>query len=148
MWMFSSRQADFKRSEVKLWLGWEVRGDPISGDYTPDEMTSAELWSIWRSQYPDDRLDIYWRVRGDNVAEAAPFSEGNREHFLTFFTWPVDPEGTPLRWTDLPVADKFWDADHADKGGFIQQHSGWKPSPFQQQMDVTLLERILSGSES
>jgi hypothetical protein len=34
------------------------------------------------------------------------------------------------------------------KGGFIQEYSGWKPSPFQQEMDVALLERVLNISAS
>jgi hypothetical protein len=147
MWKFSSRRAGFERTGVELSLAWEVHGDPVSDNYTPDEASAAELWSIWRDQYPGDRVGISWFVRGDNVAEFAPFSGVTGSDFLAYFTWPVDAEGTPLRWTDLPVIDKLWDADHTDKGGFIQQHSGWKPSPFQQEMDVALIERVLSGAE-
>jgi hypothetical protein len=147
MWTFSSRRSDFEQT-VDLRLAWEVTGDPVSDYYTPEESSAAELWSIWRGQYPEDRLDIAWFVRGDNVAEFAPRAGlgASGDDFLTYFTWPVDTDGNLLRWTDLPVEDKLWNSVGANKGGFIQEHSGWKPSPFQQQMDVAVIERILGGS--
>lgn len=52
--------------------------------------------------------------------------------FLTFFTWPVDPNtGNSLNWLTLSVVDKLWNSKRADKGGFIQGATGWKPAIFQ-----------------
>jgi hypothetical protein len=36
--------------------------------------------------------------------------------------------GERLNLLTLPVVDKLWDHTHADKGGFIQSATGWKPS--------------------
>lgn len=145
MWTFLSRRSGFEK-EIELTLYWEVHGDPISDDYLPEEVSAAELWSMWRRRYPDEKLRISWFVEGDGTFEAAPHSGLGSSDFLSYFTWPVDGDGNPLRWTDLPVVDKLWNAKRASKGGFIQQYSGWKPSPFQQEMDVAMLERVLNGS--
>lgn len=139
---FSSRRADFTRT-IELQLYWEVHGDPVSDDYTPVETPAAELWAAWRRQYPGDKLRIYWSVQGDGLFEAAPHSGSGDSDFLTYFTWPEDAEGNRLRWTDLPVVDKLWNPQSAEKGGFIQEFTGWKPSPFQQEMDVEMIERVL-----
>jgi hypothetical protein len=143
-WSITAKASGVEFS-TELRLGWEVLGDPVSDDYTPDEISAAELWSIWRRQYKDERLEIFWLVHGDGIAEFAPFiGQGvGGEDFLSFFSWPVDSEGTRLRWTDLPVEDKLWNPERADKGGFIQEYTGWKPSAFQREMDVALIERIV-----
>jgi len=45
---------------------------------------------------------------------------------------PVNAKtGEPLNWFALPVVDKRWNTRRADKGGFIQEHTGWKPSVLQ-----------------
>lgn len=147
MWTFSSRRGGIERTS-DLCLRWEVHGDPVSDDYTPEEASASELWSIWRRQYPGERLPIHWFVEGDGTLEGAPHSELGGSDFLTHYTWPVNAEGEALRWTDLRVVDKLWNPQSAAKGGFIQEYSGWKPSPFQQEMDVALLERVLKISAS
>ena len=46
--------------------------------------------------------------------------------------WPVDAEtGDELDWLALPVVDKLWNSKRGDKGGFIQEATGWKPSILQ-----------------
>jgi hypothetical protein len=106
---------------------------------------------MWRRQYPDDSAAIHWSVVGEHIgSEFAPFVERaiSNENFLTFYTWPVDEAGNRLRWFDLPVLDKLWREGDTETGGFIQEFTGWKPSPFQQQMDVALIERIATGRTS
>ncbi|AGJ59507.1 MULTISPECIES: hypothetical protein [Streptomyces] len=44
--------------------------------------------------------------------------------------------GEQLNWLRLPVVDQGWHATADDRGGFIQQATGWKPSPLQPTMDV------------
>ena len=39
--------------------------------------------------------------------------------------------GEELNWLTLPVVDKLWNRKRADKGGFIQEATGWKPAIFQ-----------------
>ena len=54
------------------------------------------------------------------------------EDFLTFFTHPVNSvSGKPLNWLTLTVVDKLWNSKSANKGGFIQQATGWKPAILQ-----------------
>lgn len=62
------------------------------------------------------------------------------EHFLTHFTHPVHVvTGERLNWLRLPVRDTAWNATKADRGGFIQEVTGWKPSPLQSTMNVRQL---------
>jgi hypothetical protein len=69
--------------------------------------------------------------------------------FLKFFSWPNDAEtGERLRWSALPVIDKVWRdhslpvGPHAEKGGFIQEATGWKPSPYQPYINAWHLARL------
>jgi hypothetical protein len=100
---------------------------------------------VWLRKYPEPIKSIYWSVIepvGVGVTETAPFQPRYDEDFLTFFQWPTEVNtGVPLQWTRLPVIDKLWNDDTADKGGFIQEVTGWKPSPFQTQVDTLLLAR-------
>lgn len=89
-------------------------------------------------------MEILWFVfspDGEGIFEAAPFSRSDPEQrdFLMYFSWPEDENGDRLRWTSLPVRDKLRRPDHADKGGFIQELTGWKPSPLQRLADVDRL---------
>lgn len=75
----------------------------------------------------------------------APFSSniGGHNHFLTHFTWPVNSVGgEPVNRVRLPVRDKLWNRDHCDKGGFIQELTGWKSSPFQSSFDAEKIARM------
>lgn len=133
-WTYRSRRSDFTRTEP-LELLWEVVGDPISDSYTPDEVSAHELFGIWFRKYGAENgglLHIYWTV--SPVMETAPlqvepFGEPN---FGTYWSEPVNTAtGDPINWMTLPVVDKLWNAQRADKGGFIQEATGWKPSPLQ-----------------
>jgi len=119
---------------------WEVDLDPISDDYTPDDTDAAELLRIWASQvrehHPDELIPIYWFVASPDQAkfEQMPFQHHRllAEDFLSFNTWPTESKtGQPLNWLTLPVVDKQWNKKHSDKGGFIQEATGWKPSILQ-----------------
>ncbi|MFG1892644.1 hypothetical protein ACGFIP_01295 [Micromonospora zamorensis] len=150
-WTFTS-QGGHTRT-VPLHLYWELDGDPITDDWIPAEITAAELWENWLDRYVNQptrprptpcAVTIYWSVQGPGISETAPFQDwtgrGLRrepENFLSFYTWPTDPKTDErLQWTRLPVVDKLWRARRADKGGFIQEHTGWKPSPLQATVDI------------
>jgi hypothetical protein len=146
-WHFKSKSSGVDYA-IELALRWEVSGDPITDDYSPDEIDASEIWAMWRQQYPEDSAEVHWLVVGEHIgAEFVPFVDRafSDENFLTFYTWPVDEDGNRLRWLDLPVLDKLWREGDAEKGGFIQEFTGWKPSPFQQHMDVALIEKITTG---
>ena len=127
-----------------LWLYWEARNDFITDDYAPETATPAELWSAWRNHLETAGawaeplgapwVDIYWGVRGEAKAERAPFQAANADqpHFLSYYSWPVaEDSGEALNFLRLPVVDKLWRVGEPDKGGFIQEHTGWKPSAYQ-----------------
>lgn len=152
-WIFSERRYGYTRS-VPLELRWEVSCDPISDDWLPAEISAEELWTLWVDRYgdewPDGIAPIYWSVRSSvprsGVFETAPgirqLRYPNRmvDNFLTYFTWPVNARtGEKLRWTELPVTDKRWNAERGDKGGFIQEATSWKPSAFQMSLDVGVI---------
>jgi hypothetical protein len=145
-WTWKNRQGGDLTHTGDLELYWEVNGDPISDDFTPDDMSAVDLLEMWaKNYYPNPKVEaiygpgmvnIYWSVEG----ETAPFGNDPEvfvEHFLTFYTWPTHVEtGERVNFNRLPVRDKQWGPGGMDKGGFIQEATGWKPSPFQPVMHV------------
>jgi len=143
-WRVRDRRCDHE------WVGplvarWEAHLDPMSDDYTPTEIDAFELFRRWSGQvrqlHPDEMIPIFWFVEcpGEGKFELMPFqyihtvmSDTPLEDFLTFYSWPVDSEtGKPVNWLTLPVVDKRWNGNSADKGGFIQEATGWKPAILQ-----------------
>jgi hypothetical protein len=122
---------------------WDVAGDWMSDDYTPDEADAETLFRRWSKrameEFPSGLVPINWYVSCDEQIkfEAMPFQyreegERPRDDFLTYYEWPVHPvTGERLNWFTLPVEDKLWNDRRADKGGFIQELTGWKPSILQ-----------------
>ena len=155
-WAFRSLRSDFEHI-VQLALHWEPVGSPMSDDYTPAEADAHELWRMWVNQhgakcheekpeiYAPWHVPIYWfvtSVGAGGTFEAAPHQTLPddflaREHFLTHFTHPAHViTGEPVNWLRLPVLNHGWNAKQVNKGGFIQEATGWKPSPLQPVMDV------------
>jgi hypothetical protein len=106
MWQFGNRQNGHERI-ADLRLGWELPGDPITDNYTPDEIDAAALWSQWYKRYVEDDE-------------------------------PRIPESKTSFWHAEPDV-------RADKGGFIQEHTGWKPSPLQPVVYVPALRDAIRG---
>jgi hypothetical protein len=159
-------QVGFKRpgTDSPHWTGrleavWEVAFDPISDDYRTDEISAAELFGQWASQvrkrYPDLLIPIDWYINGPDNAkfESAPFQhqrpDSSKENFLSFYDWPVDPTtGERLNWFLVSVVDKGWNrfalqGGSITKGGFIQEHTGWKPSMLQPHVYLPSLEKAI-----
>lgn len=124
---------------------WEVHLDPMSDNYTPFEISAEDLLQQWavdaRSDFPDELIPIHWFAEspGQGKFQQMPFQfnhlkkvDPQPEDFLSFYRWPVDSRtDEPLNWLTLPVVDKYWSAERATKGGFIQEATGWKPSILQ-----------------
>ncbi len=142
VWRVSSLHSDYEWEGV-LVAYWEAELDPISDDYTPRESDARELFHMWekrvREKYLNGLVPIHWFVecREQGKFNCMPFQfnhfpQYSLEDFLFFFTWPVSSAtGGRLNWLTLPVADKLWNSRRADKGGFIQQATGWKPAILQ-----------------
>lgn len=109
-------------------------------------MSARELRRIWRERYPIDEhaearwgvraVRILWLIAGDAAYERAPHAVNISGHgtdtLVDHFTMPIEvATGGPIQWTRLPVEDKLWRDKRYDKGGFIQEATGWKSSPLQ-----------------
>jgi hypothetical protein len=150
LWTFASRRSGFEHTSP-LSLVWEVHGDPISDNWDPAEISARELFALWLERYyPEPASEalcgsgmvaIHWFVRSRAGIEIAPFqataskldgTASQSEDFLTHFTEPFNANSSePVNWIRLPVIDKLWREGRGDKGGFIQEATGWKPSPLQ-----------------
>lgn len=129
---------------------WEVALDPVSDDYTPAEISADDLLRRWldqvRPKYENGLVPIYWFVESPDhgVFEHMPFQFPHviGEDFLARYSWPVAPgTGERLNWLTLPVVDKLWNRQRANKGGFIQESTGWKPSVLQPYVYLDILTR-------
>ncbi|OAN29120.1 hypothetical protein A4X17_05970 [Plantibacter sp. H53] len=139
------------QKEVRLGLHWWADGDSVSDDYTSDD-SPEEILGVWLAQLSDDVVHISWSVQvweSDDdrhwSTEPAPrFSQGNfgrngADSFETHYRPPQNlSSDEPINWNRLPVVDKLW-TERGDKGGFLQEVTGWKPSPFQTHVDTRLV---------
>lgn len=149
-WQYFNRRHDFSRTTPMDYY-WELNGSPCSDDYDSSEITAYEMWDIWYQRVKDGDYSvekgstfvrILWLV--EPAGEFAPFQDSPwlEEDFLTFFTWPTNPiTGEEINWHRVPVTDLRWTPEVANKGGFIQEATGWKPSPLQPTVDVQMLAR-------
>lgn len=160
-WTFQARGTSYNQT-VELALLPELDGDHLTDEYVPADITAPELWAMWVKKFadaqhkarPDDydpgEVRIHWTVttpsRG-NVFELAPHSYDTRaartspytphDNFGTIYNPPVHAvTGEPMNWLRLPVLDRGWNDTVGNKGGFIQEVTGWKPSPLQPTVDV------------
>lgn len=160
LWRFRSKASghEFTR-ELALYA--EPGGSTLSDDYMPEEISATDLWTQWVTGYaekyhaedPDrygpGQVPVYWSVttpemRG--IFELAPFQRERpdfpSEDFLTHYTVPLHAAtGEAINWLRVPVLDFGWNQKRADKGGFIQEATGWKPSPLQAVMDFARIGR-------
>lgn len=143
VWNFNSVYgADSNRVRHPLTLGWFLDGEALSDNYTPDDKSAEELFRMWLAKVDTTGdLPIHWWL--PDLGELAPFQDAEgHDSFFDFYDWPVhSDDGTRLNWLTLPVQDKHWNRNATDKGGFIQEATGWKPSAFQRTVHLpTLLQ--------
>jgi hypothetical protein len=145
-WNYIGRYGNQRHGTLSL--VWQLTGDSFSDDYLPEDIDAVSLLRRWVERYyPDETSErmygpgmvrISWWLRGSDGTgiERAPFSpdtygEPDREDFLGFYSWPEDDQGRWCNFYTLPVEDRLWRRGRADKGGFVQEATGWKPSPMQ-----------------
>lgn len=150
-WSFTTRRGSYTQT-AELVLYPEPDGSAMSDDYLPEDTSALELWRKWTMQYavtyhrryPEKyrlgEVPIYWTITQPSfsgIFEAAPHAPNvMSEDFLTHYTHPVHTvTGERLNWLRLRVMDRAWNETAADKGGFIQEATGWKPSPLQPTMN-------------
>ncbi|MBI4307984.1 MAG: hypothetical protein HY684_04185 [Chloroflexi bacterium] len=155
MWKFMHRKLGHEHT-AQFEAVWEVALDPISDEYVPEEISAHDLFDRWakrvREKYADGLIPIHWFVNVEGTVktfEGFPFAfdhlpQYKKEDFLSFFTWPEDARtGEPLNWLTVPVVDKLWHHGRANKGGFIQEATGWKPAILQPHVYLPALERAV-----
>ena len=156
-WTFTNLRYGGERSD-DLALSWEAASDFITDDYTPDEIDAADLLQQWLSVVASldpagdlgpEWVPIVWAVSGRSTGtyESAPFAikhyaPQDSPDFLTYYSWPRDDQGERLNWLTLPVEDKLWRPGRGDKGGFIQEVTGWKPAPLQPYLHVSMFNAL------
>ncbi len=156
-WRYRSRRYSDVEKVGDLDLTWELSRDWITDDFTPDQISAEDLlerWLVWvweARPFDEDlgvpHVPIRWSVRGEDSAtfEAAPpirpFGvHARRDHFLTIYTHPEDEQTEePVNWLRLPVRDKLWRPGSGDKGGFVQEATGFKPHALQPALDLRVL---------
>ncbi|WP_331756476.1 hypothetical protein [Streptomyces microflavus] len=145
---------DYSPDEVgahDLWKRWvDQHADALHKEW-PDQYRPGEVHITWgitgpdrnavseyaphARRYPEPRLSP-----AEEKAYRTMFGEDGgkfQEDFLTHFTHPVHAvTGERINWLRLPVLDSGWNTTRANQGGFIQELTGWKPSPLQPTMDV------------
>lgn len=152
-WRYGTPGGSEKIGELEL--VWELHGDPLSDDYLPEEISADELlerWLTWiweKKAFHRDlgvpHVPIAWFVHGESEATfegVPPIDPLDRDdhHFGTFYTHPTEEHGgESLNWLRLPVRDKLWRPGRSDKGGFIQEATGFKPSALQPALDLRVL---------
>lgn len=136
-------------SASELWRIWVDKAANQAHERHPHVYRPGEVTILWTVTTPDVM----------NVFEAAPYTRPlpqdpedlqlmemlgpvEEEDFLTYFTTPRHAEtGELINWLRLPVLDRGWNDSAPDKGGFIQEVTGWKPAPLQPTMDVVQIGR-------
>lgn len=123
---------------------WEVALDPISDHFTPNDISAEALFQLWveevQRKYTDGLIPIRWFIRGKGITEFFPYQFCSSEkNFLDYWTHPVDTNGKLLNFLKLQVRDKLWNKQRCNKGGFIQQAIGWKPSVLQHAIYLPIL---------
>lgn len=154
VWTFKGRKVSWER-RISLTAIWEVASSAMSDNFTPEETPAHELFTLWAArvgeEHPDGLIPIYWSVEGPEGfgTEEMPFQPHQSlsdEDFLTHYTWPENAEtGEPLNWFTLPVLDEEWNPGRSNKGGFIQEATGWKPSVLQPHVYLPALEGAQRG---
>jgi hypothetical protein len=109
-WRSRNHRHDFEW-EGPLVAYWEAELDPISDDYTPDEIPAIDLLKLWGKRvgekHADGLIPVHWFIES---REAAKFNCTPRaftydhfhgkfqiEDFFTFFSWPEHViTGNPL----------------------------------------------------
>lgn len=151
-WRFISPRGTEKIGTLSLY--WELPNDWISDDDTPETAEARELLERWLRWLWDAKpfseelgvphVPINWSVDGQDSAtyEKAPsiVPYDRAETFATIYTHPENEQTEePINWLRVPVKDKLWRPGRGDKGGFIQEVTGFKPAALQPTFDLRVL---------
>jgi hypothetical protein len=102
----------------------------MSDDYAPTEISATDLLARWalavRRVYSNGLVPIYWFVEGPGRGKL---------------------ERMPFQYNHLKAAGAApEDSNGADKGGFIQEATGWKPAILQAFVHLQTLVATRDGT--
>jgi len=153
-WTFTFQPGGYERSAT-LYLYGELDCSAMVDEYyeLDGEGQLAAYVEYLEEHHPEwlaaDAVPIIWLVRGEEIAEHAPFQSGEygpegkwgwRENFLTEFTWPRDARtGELLDWFKLPV--------RIDRFPEFAQALDWLPSALQPTCPLRSILASRSGIE-
>lgn len=138
-----------------LYAGYEIRYEALSDDYDSAETPAWVVYDRWRDwartreeHYPLG-VRINWYVAGcatfddhPTAHDHFPDSDGSYK-WTHYFHAPKRIDGKPFNWSDLPIEVKRWHPGFScTKGGFIEEHTGFRPSPLQPFVTLEQLERL------
>jgi hypothetical protein len=148
--------------EGSIEIDWELDlSSTMSENYTLDNISAHDLFREWSDEvekkYPNGLIPISWFVQVNgpdlDICEQMPFQfedtpDEKRGNFLAFYTQPINSvTKTSLKWWAMPVKDKYWSSNQHDKGGFVQQATGWKPSVLDPYIDLHVLIDLVRQPE-
>ena len=149
-----SRATGVDRQADDLCFVYQVEGSSISDNFTPGKCSPVVLWHGWvesMKKYDLTRVPIHWFIQSEmaGIFEAArglsrwePKDGTLHRRWVDDFDQPRYLNGAPFRWLDLPVLDQGWSRETHSSGGFIQELTGWKPSPLQPVVNALQIKHL------
>lgn len=135
-----NRQSGNRRTEP-LCLDYEVNCSSMSDDWIVDEIDAFDLFDMWFDRYYDKfsgQAPIYWFVAGPSVFESAIPQFGPA--WDSYYYPPIEAStGRRVPLCALPVRREHWCEKASDKGGFIEEATRWRPTPFTTSVSMDML---------
>jgi hypothetical protein len=130
--------------------GYELWYDPITDDYSPNDISARDLYQQWRKHVVNSRygdlIPIIWFVSGPGIFESHPIYQhvDNRNGYDDHFTEPQRTDGQQFDWDDLPIIRKRWNTnDKVVKGGFVEELTGWRPQSHQMWVSLNEIDQLV-----
>jgi hypothetical protein len=129
---------------------YELWYDPITDDYSPQDISARDLYQQWRKHVVNSRygdfIPIIWFVSGPGIFESHPLYEHDykQDGYDDHFTEPQRTDGQHFDWDDLPIIRKRWNTnDKVVKGGFVEELTGWRPQSHQMWVSLDEIDQLV-----
>lgn len=138
-----------------LYAGYAINYEALSDEYDCSETPAwvvYDRWRDWARKRPEHHplgVSISWHVAGLGTFDDHPTAYDHYQEASRIYKWthwfhtPQRTDGEPFNWSDLPIEVKRWHPSfECAKGGFIEEHTGFRPSPLQPFVTLDQLERL------
>jgi hypothetical protein len=147
MWTFSSRRLDFEQTvDFATCLGGDRR--PRVDYYTPRKSRRPSSGRSGESSIRKTDLRSPGSSKGTTSPSSPHAPDSRCRAMISCPTSPglSTPTETVFAGPTSRSTTSSGTASGPTRAASFREYSGWKPSPFQQQMDVATLERVLRVS--